>query len=340
MLSAHRQDGLWSAISSDYDCTENVERLIASGSTTFERIVLSTWDDDHGRQAKNVFQGADSVTVVLSADPLSSSHALSKTRTRQFPDNRVRQFFSTLAGLKACEGAPTEVVAKVRTDQFLDIQALMTCASDIECGIPRSLNSDNRLLLVPCLFGKPPFAADDSYFVATRSTLSSFLEAQLSVRPSRAIADIHSAITLVWFDAVLRERMPIGRWREFPLSGRSKAQRPVLSNDPAHYRIAAEVVHQTLRPLSRAVHQSLVWRGISIQEYEARAAEISRLPPLLFREDLPETPSALAAIFQDLSEAGRRPLIPSKLLAQIVGYERSGLGSLLNPIAFASQRFR
>lgn len=340
MLSAHRQDGIWSPISDEYDCTANVARLIDSASEIFDRIVLSTWDDNSGRQAKEVFGGVNSVTVVVNADPLASSRALKKPYTKEFPDNRVRQFFSTLAGLRACENDPTEVVAKVRTDQFLDLRALMASARKLLHDVPARSSCGHDLLLVPCLFGKPPFAADDSYFVARRSALVRFLEAQLSMAPSTAIADVHSAVMLVWYDAVLRDELPLGRWRTFPLSGRTNSRRPVLPNDEDHYRLAAELVFRALRPLPRSVYQSLIWRGLSIQDYEARAAEKGRLPPLLVSEDVPATPSALASLFQDLSEADRRPLFSSTRLARIVSYERSGVGSLLNPIANVSRRLR
>ena len=340
MLSSHRPEGQWASMSDQYDCMGTVSRLTADGRQLFRRIVLSTWDDEPGRMASYSFRNDESVTVVLSSDPISASTTSRSAQMRRFPDNRIHQFYSTLAGLQACDGDGDEIVVKVRSDQWIDLRKLMASARDVETRSRRLSQCDTAMIMVPALFGRPPFAVDDSYLVARRTALDAFLHAQLDANYSRAIGDIHSAMMLVWYDALYRGKFQLARGNRFPISGRSSSHRPIFPTDERHYELAAKMVLTAMQPLSRAIHESLIWRGVPIHEYETRAKLNGRLPPLLFSENIPDNELELTTLLRELCELDRRSRLSSNLLARILSYERCGFGSILNPLVYVLRRYR
>lgn len=97
---------------SRYDAWANVLEIFVNYHHLFNQVVLSTW---RGQESSlgNIPRGMDLVT---SEDPFSES--------RPWPDNRNRQWVSSLAGIHQLRNEITHVL-KVRTDQLFDIKEFL-----------------------------------------------------------------------------------------------------------------------------------------------------------------------------------------------------------------------
>ncbi len=241
-----------------FDCIENILRLQVDFGHLFDEIVVSTWlpnaPSDHRRIEALVSAGI--------ALELNTDHGL------DFRDNRLRQWFSTLAGLRRTR---SDVVMKMRSDQFFDLSRFLNDFLEIRSGY-----RDFETLRLPSqlhglfYFRDKPFAVADFALVANRSVLARFLEAQFDFRnlPFFPDADWPEGDAMQKFMWTFRKDFPHRKEEFFRPStpsrltfARKKDAGLRLLLDPETFRIWELALRSVVSVSSRAVTDTLVWRG-------------------------------------------------------------------------------
>jgi hypothetical protein len=99
----------------DFNCVDNILRIRSEFGSLFDSIVVSTWDDQDHHQIEHLRRKG--FTVIL--------NSVAEYSTPWNPDNRFRQYYSSLAGIRALQ-ADVQYVVKTRSDTFLDFSLLIS----------------------------------------------------------------------------------------------------------------------------------------------------------------------------------------------------------------------
>src|SRR3989344_3877342 len=99
----------------EYDCRENIQKIIDDFGHLFDEIVVSVFDN----QLKDG-DGWRGAKIVSAADPGGI-----KQEGHYKDNNKYRQFLSTLNGLKELEKSGVQYAVKTRTDIYLDLEKLV-----------------------------------------------------------------------------------------------------------------------------------------------------------------------------------------------------------------------
>jgi len=146
-----------------YDCRDNIISLIENYGSNFDKIVVSTWEDQVLKNES--FKGSDLITF---KDPGTLSF-----QPDGKPNNKFRQFFGIHGGLKYLkESGFSGYVIKIRSDNYVDVAAIISYFKNISDS--RKESSIGVPISIPtrCYI-------QDFYFVGTIDNLLEFTEAQI-----------------------------------------------------------------------------------------------------------------------------------------------------------------
>jgi hypothetical protein len=154
-----------------FDCATNVKRLLHESRAIVDGYVLSTWDD----QTVNI-QPHPLLKVLYLHDPGSQKTFLSRTLNNEF-----RQAFGCYEGVRyAVDQFSPDYVVKIRTDQYIDISALILHMSLVNSSYDdyKQVNQYG-FLYFPNMLSWSPYSVGDFYIGGNARDLLNFFQAQV-----------------------------------------------------------------------------------------------------------------------------------------------------------------
>jgi len=103
-----------------FDTRENIKNIIDFYSNLFESITIVTWADQNlCGPLTSQYLSKKKINTLFLKDPGQEFDLLG-----DFPDNRVRQYYSTLEGILSIKHKFNEesLLLKIRSDQFIDLK--------------------------------------------------------------------------------------------------------------------------------------------------------------------------------------------------------------------------
>ncbi|MDO8424114.1 MAG: WavE lipopolysaccharide synthesis family protein [bacterium] len=219
----------------EYDCRENINRIIKEYGHLFDEIVVSVFDNQL-KEGEN-FPGAK---LVSAPDPGGI-----KQPGHYKDNNKSRQFVSTLNGLKELEKSGIEYAVKTRTDISLDFEALV---QDF-FSTTRELGTIGTTVMHP-----KTFLLHDLYFMAELKTLKSFCEAIVAFNKFEFIPSVHREMVLKHAYAGYRDKIGVPDWAYFPIY-------PPVGVSAATRKIFDYMFKNVYFSLSPDVFKQTLWRG-------------------------------------------------------------------------------
>jgi|CXWL01.1.fsa_nt_gi hypothetical protein len=286
-----------------YDCRENITRVIRDFCDLFEVVVISTWDSE--REARDVWEGA---AVVSLPDPGEIQREVYTVRSR----NKYRQFIGIRHGLIELQKlASVDYVVRIRTDQYLDLRALVASLQESV----REHGEDSRLY-VP--FTRPDdFFVHDIYLAASVQTMRDFLDATIAFDCYEFISCVHRDMILKYAYAKYRDDINVPEWAYFPWwppCGASKETKKIFSFMFMH----------VCTPLSSEVFRSVFWRGSALSEQHVDAQYLYVAPTQVrAKKNILDVPALMSInwkrYFKFLAETKQRICSFTDLLQIAVG---------------------
>lgn len=186
----------------EYDCRDNIQRIINEFGNLFDEIVVSTWDNEV--KPGDSWSGAKLVSV---PDPGGIKQANSYK-----DNNKFRQFLSTLNGLKELDKSGIDVAVKIRTDIYLDLNRLVG-------DYLKSIESNkNPKAIYATVVHPATFLLHDLYFVSSLSAMSEFCESILGFDRFEFIPSVHREMVLKHAYKEYRDDIFVPDWAYFPVS--------------------------------------------------------------------------------------------------------------------------
>ena len=222
----------------EFDCRDNINRIIREYGHLFDKIVVSVFDNQI--KPGESFPGAKLVTA---PDPGGI-----KQIGHYKDNNKQRQFISTLNGLNELEKDGIEYAVKTRTDTYLPFDKLLDSF----------FTNDTGKIGATVMYPKT-FLLHDLYFVAKLNNLKKFCEAILAYNKFEFISSVHREMILKHAYVEYRQEIKVPDWAYFPYfppDGVSAATRKVFNYmfDNVFFSLAPEVWKETM------------WRGTYFSE--------------------------------------------------------------------------
>ncbi len=209
-----------------FDATMNINQNIQDFESFFDLIVLSTWEsEDTSAIIEN-----DKLIIVKNRDEMLD-------REDFYKNNKYRQFYSLLNGLKVAKEYECSFIVKTRTDIAVDAKKLLAlCKTQPE-----------KIWVRPCI--KPNFL-EDFYFAGNLQNVTVLTQAIL--RRHGLYIRVHEDLfySYLFQKSNLWRKMQV--WKFFP---RTEA----LSNGQAKLIHAAWATDFSMIP--RLIWHGTVWRG-------------------------------------------------------------------------------
>ncbi|MEK7147860.1 MAG: hypothetical protein AAB758_01025, partial [Patescibacteria group bacterium] len=182
----------------EYDCRENINRIIKEYGHLFDEIVVSVFDNQ--LKPGDSFPGAK---LVSAPDPGGIKQA-----GHYKDNNKYRQFISTLNGLIELEKDGIDYAIKTRTDISLDFNKLIKdfFAKD------RNPNTIGATVIHP-----KTFLLHDLYFMSTLPVLKKFCEAIIAYDKFEFIPSVHREMLLKHAYVEYREAINVPDYAYFPV---------------------------------------------------------------------------------------------------------------------------
>ncbi len=237
-----------------FDCRGNIQRVIEEFGHFFDEIVVSTWDNEV--KAGESFLGAK---LVSAPDPGGIA------QPGHYKDNnKYRQFISVLNGLNELEKSGVEYVVKIRTDQYMNINGLLSSFfTSLET------NQDRRAIYATVVC-RPTFLLHDLYFASTLSSMKEFCQDILAYDCFEFISSVHREMVLKHAYLHYREFINVPDWAYFPIS-------PPNGVNPATRKIFDYMFSKVFFSIDPDVFRSTLWRGEYYEvEHISALVEINR----------------------------------------------------------------
>ena len=186
----------------EYDCRQNIQKIIDEFGSLFDEIIVSTWDKEV--RPTDGWKGAKLISV---PDPGGIK------QTNSYKDNnKFRQFLSTLNGLKELEKSKIDVAVKIRTDQYLDLKLLLDSYHD------KVENHPNPMAIGVTIAHPTTFLLHDLYFIADLQALKRFCEAILSYARFEFISSVHREMMLKHAYKEYKDKINVSDSDYFPMN--------------------------------------------------------------------------------------------------------------------------
>jgi hypothetical protein len=228
----------------DYDCRNNIQRIIDDYGHLFDSVVVSTWKKEI--VPGESFVGADLVTA---DDPgASSTYEFSKFFKN---NNRYRQFYGILQGVKYLEkNKGVEHIIRIRTDQYLNLERLIV---DFEQRVGR-IKSKDAALFVPLLQTKKRYHILDFYFGASKQSLKKFCEAMLAFDCAEFALSVHNEIVLKYAYVNYKNEIKVSDQAYFSKSS-------ALISSTEGNKIYDHMLSHVFFSFDTSILETLEWRG-------------------------------------------------------------------------------
>jgi hypothetical protein len=159
----------------NFQCQENIVNLCKSARPHFEKIIVSTWDNQESRKFKEGIPAAVEVLLLQDPGPRPGKYKPKNEYEIEFlSNNKIRQFQGIRAALEILRKCNLDLIVKVRTDQYIDIPKLATELREF------SNNVADRGFFVPYTLTSVPWAIPDFFIAGTPRNLLSLCELMTS----------------------------------------------------------------------------------------------------------------------------------------------------------------
>ncbi len=179
----------------NYDCRENINKIIKDFGHLFDQIVVSVFDNQ--LKPEDNFLGAKIVSSPDLGGILQVGHYKD--------NNKARQFVSTLNGLIELEKSGIEYAIKTRTDTYLDLNKLI-----------ESFFANDTKKIGTTMIHPPTYLLHDLYFMAELKNLKRFCEAVLAFRRFEFISSVHRDMLLKHAFVEYRDKIGVNDSDYFP----------------------------------------------------------------------------------------------------------------------------
>jgi len=232
-----------------FDTNISIKDNVIEGTQYFDEIILSTWKNEIPNLTPELLS---KVEVLGLDDPTPTPPSLRKP-LKEFTDfhtiNTVRQFYSTVEGLKHLSNKGVTHAIKIRTDQKIDMKLLHQ-------EFTQFIRQKDRKFFVPFLVPKTPWTIPDFYI---GGEINEFIN--ISMAMTNEIFKFH---TNIHRDLFFKANFFYSDFiREFPLKNffifRDEASSEIMK--------MIDYSEKTLwYPGSRDLYESIVWRGQNVKK--------------------------------------------------------------------------
>jgi hypothetical protein len=140
----------------NYDCSQNINKIINTYNNYFDSIVLSTWEYE------------DLTKIDVSNKKITISINSEKNMLQNYADyNKYRQFYLCTKGLEILHTKNCKYFLKIRTDQYFDISIIFSI-------IDKLINNEYKIGIVGFKKNDFEFIHDFYFFSKTSTTLKIF----------------------------------------------------------------------------------------------------------------------------------------------------------------------
>jgi hypothetical protein len=214
----------------DYDSRENILKLIEMARNKFDFLVIATWKSAESVNFAKKFQNVKNVYIV----EIEESETLKRFASESI--HKYHQITTALAGVQKLQELGCELVAKVRTDQYLDVRSLHG----------QLLENSNRIssLGVPYVNLFELDRLVDFYFIGQTETVIEVLSSYMNEPES--FTDVH----LDYFYKFSKS-----------LTGKATLLNPNLRSGGQQFFQNHAIWSETFYPLKKSLFAGLYWRG-------------------------------------------------------------------------------
>lgn len=223
-------DGEFKRAYIDYDSRENVLQLIEIAMNKFDFVVIATWRSAESVNFAKEIQNVKDVYIV----EVEESETLKSFASESI--HKYHQITTTLAGVQKLQELGCKLVAKVRTDQYLDVRSLHR----------QLLENRNRIssLGVPYINLFELDRLVDFYFIGQTEIVIEVLSSYMS--EPEAFTDVH----LDYFYKFSKS-----------LTGKATLLNPDSRSGGAQFIQNHAIWSDTFYPLKKSLFTGLYWRG-------------------------------------------------------------------------------
>jgi hypothetical protein len=238
-----RADALRTDVLTQFDCRENIRRIIRDFGSLFDAVVVSVRDDH--REPGDGWPGA---ILVSSPDPGADKMG------RSYKDkNLLRHFVSIYWGAVELQKLGIEYAIKIRTDQYLDLRKLRdSFLTDIK------KYDASEAIFVPVIH-RPTYFIHDLYFAARTKTLLEFCESIISFKELECTSSVHRDIVLKYAHAKYRDAIGVPERAYFPVW-------PPCGVSSDTRKIFEDMFSNVFYALNPEVLRSTEWRGAKYEK--------------------------------------------------------------------------
>jgi WavE lipopolysaccharide synthesis len=244
-----------------FNCSDSISKVLRDFGHIFNQVVISTWE---GQSKHLSLETSFSAEVIENRDPFSTE--------RPWPDNRLRQWVSSLNGIDKVNEGSTHVV-KIRTDQYFDL-SLFLREYEENCRQNNDYLARNPggFIHALALYRRLHYALCDFALVGPKSSIRDFYFAQVKFRDtiftrSIDIPEVDSVRKYLFhtkdeFDFEIPKALFMPN---IPSSLEGMAQR-TIRGDQAVLALWEFALRQIFSVSSRDVIRNLEWRGSLISQ--------------------------------------------------------------------------
>ena len=229
----------------EYDCCDNIIKIFDKYGDLFDHIVVVTWSDQDKELLNRLKSSLPKESLLLIEDSTKTIEA----KGNLIPgNNKYRLFLSVYEGSKFLSDLGCEYIFKVRSDQFLDIDLLVSDS------LKKLINEKRNVILVPWLNIKNSYTVleiPDHYFAAKTKDMLDFTREYLTT--PEIFDHIHTDIFFKWS---LRSLASFSLIRKY-IRVTSSFGNNILLN----IVINPWISNGFFKPLDNNILSNLYWRG-------------------------------------------------------------------------------
>lgn len=229
----------------EYNCICNIVEIFNTYKMLFDDIICVTWDDQEPKlinELKNKIPEGSLHIIKDSTEKISPKGSLIPG------NNKYRQFLSIYEGSKVLSNLDCDLIVKIRSDQFLDLDFLLR-------DVINKLDKEERsLVLTPWANIQNSYSileVPDHYFAAKTQDMLEFSKEYLSY--PEIFDNVHTDVFFKWSIRSLSLHFSIRRYIQIT----SKLGNTLL----LRLLINKKISKGFFRPLDKGIIHNLYWRG-------------------------------------------------------------------------------
>lgn len=242
----------------DYDCRDNIRKLIDCYGGLFDDVQLVTWEGElTERDQKDHFSD---IHISILEDKTPKTWRPHEDRNPTLINNKFRQSYSSYEGLKAVfQRSPDSYCIRIRTDQWVD---LFVFKSFIQANVLHNEAYEDSIF-VPAILGKNGPCLFDYYFAGCTGKLMEFFYSHLAFNCLEFQDSPHTDLYYKYMYHLLKDKTDVPVTAYLAVNNRDAAPKAFMRKIVEYH-----VLNNIIVPLPKELHSSLIWRGERITDNE------------------------------------------------------------------------